>query len=332
MMRKIFIFIMMSMIVSNSFSQELLFRATFDEKLTDEVGPYEITPKDGLVPTYVDGKYGKAISLNGANNEYYDVKTNLTSGIDPKTNAMTYAAWIYSTITDAQRDSAVAAGTSGLAEQQIIHFLGTGNTRVVLHTVFNDVTSNIATWGATGASIQSTASNCIARNEWQHVAIVTDPTAKTVTFYVNGTQVGDVITVEGFKLVAPGNGIYRIGAHKLGDRSGFFGYLDEVCMFKGALSVDQIQQVMANNYTLTAVRPVLSDNVRILSNPVKDVITLEGVENVSQLALLSLDGRIVLTSSSKDFMDISSVSSGNYFVRATLNDGNHVYKKVIVIK
>ena len=62
MMRKIFIFIMMSMMVSNSFSQELLFRVTFDEKLTDEVGPYEITPKEGLVPTYVNRKYGKAIS------------------------------------------------------------------------------------------------------------------------------------------------------------------------------------------------------------------------------------------------------------------------------
>jgi len=332
MMRKIFIFIMISMIVSNSFSQELLFRATFDEKLTDEVGPYQITPKADLVPTYVDGKYGKAISLNGANIEYYDVNTTLTAGIDPKTNAMTYAAWIYSTITDAQRDSAVAAGTSGLAEQQIIHFLGTGNTRVVLHTVFNDVTSNIATWGATGASIQSTASNCIARNEWQHVAIVTDPTAKTVTFYVNGAQVGDVITVEEFKLVAPGNGIYRIGAHKLGDRSGFFGYLDEVCMFSGALSVEQIQKVMANNYDLAAVRPVLSDDVRILSNPVKDVITLEGVDNVKQLTLLTLDGRNVLKSNRTNTLELPGVSSGNYLLKVELTDGTLGFRKVSVIK
>jgi hypothetical protein len=332
-MRKFFIFIMMSMIVSNSFSQELLFRVTFDDKLTDEVGPYEITPKAGLVPTYVDGKYGKAISLNGANNEYYDVTTTLTSGIDPKTNAMTYAAWIYSTITDAQRDSAVAAGTSGLAEQQIIHFLGGGNTRVVLHAVFNDVTANIATWGATGASMKSTVADCINRNEWQHLAIVTDPTALTVTFYVNGVQVGDVLTVEGaFNLVAPGNGIYRIGAHKLGDRSGFFGYLDEVCMFSGALSVDQIQQVMANNYNLTAVRPVLSDEVRILTNPVKDIIILEGVENVKQLTLLTLDGRNVLKSNRTNTLELPGVASGNYLLKVELTDGTLGFRKVSVIK
>lgn len=334
------IFMMLCMF-SFSNAQELVFHFTFDDKLTDEsTHAFELTPRPedanypATVVTYEEGKYGKAIVLNG-NGDRYDFNWR-TQGdntvpilVDFANEPITACAWIYNTLLNEN----FKMNASGLAEQQIIHIR---NARVVLHIGFNDTTSTVGSW-LSGEKVNPTYDPAnpflIKRNEWQHVAVVTDPTTtpKTHTFYVDGVKVGETLEVKADGWSGPGFG-FRIGAHQAGDQSFFTGKLDDVALFKGVLTQEQIQKVMSGDFGISSVKHVYADQFTVFPNPAKDHIQLAGVENVSQLALFSLDGRMVLTSSSKDFMDLSSVASGNYFVRATLNDSNHVYKKVIVIK
>jgi hypothetical protein len=65
---------------------------------------------------------------------------------------------------------------------------------------------------------------------------------------------------------------------------------------------------------------------------VKDVITLEGVDNVKQLTLLTLDGRNVLKSNRTNTLELPGVSSGNYLLKVELTDGTLGFRKVSVIK
>ncbi|HQB27516.1 MAG TPA: T9SS type A sorting domain-containing protein [Paludibacter sp.] len=335
------IFMMLCMF-SFSNAQELVFHFTFDDKLTDEsTHAFELTPRpaeegvyEGTIPTYEEGKYGKAIVLNGTG-DWYDFNWR-TKGdntapvlVNFNTEPVTACAWIYNTLLDEN----FKFNDTGLAEQQIIHIR---DARVVLHIGFNDTTSTVGSW-LSGAKVNPTHDPnnpfLIKRNEWQHVAVVSDPTTtpRTHAFYVDGVKVGETLEVSATGWTGYGYG-FRIGAHRIDGQSLFTGKLDDVALFKGVLTQEQIQQVVNGNFGISSVKNVYADQFTVFPNPAKDHIQLAGVENVSQLALFSLDGRIVLTSSSKDFMDISSVASGNYFVRATLNDGNHVYKKVIVIK
>ena len=242
--------------------------------------------------------------------------------ITPSTQPMTVCAWIYNTV------ETLEISASGFDEEQVIHVKG---SRVLLHAIHNETESNIATW-VTGESVKSTTANCIVRNAWQHIAITSDPVTKILTYFVNGVQVGEPVVGKATGWSAVGTG-YRIGAHQIGDRSFFHGKLDEVCLFEGLLTAEQLTKVMNNDFVISSVRPVISDNeLRVFPNPAKDILNLEGVANVKQLTLMTLDGRSILKSESTNSIDLSGIASGNYLLKVENTNGAQGYKKVIVIK
>lgn len=326
-MKKIFILLSLGLIINSVFSQTLKFRFTFDDKLTDQTAnEYTLVPGAGNGTTigatttvYDTGKYGKAIVLNGTN-DYFDL--NVAALVTPSSQPTTVCAWIYNTLSNLELSA------TGYDEEQVVHIKG---QRVLLNAIFNDTESNIATW-ITGSSVRSTAASCIARNEWQHIAITSDPTTKTLTYFVNGVQVGDPVVVATPSWSPAGTG-YRIGAHQLGDRSFFHGKLDEVCLFEGALTAAQLTSVMNNNYDITTSSNVVpNEEIRVFPNPAKDVLNLEGVSNVKELVLLTLDGRIALKSERANTLDLAGLTSGNYLLKVENVDGTQGFRKVIVMK
>jgi hypothetical protein len=322
-MKKTITFILALFVVGSMNSQTLKFHFTFDEKLTDEsVNNYVLTPGATTVTNYTEGKYGNAILLNGVN-EYFDL--NATGVVNPATQSLTACAWVLNTQTPDQRQNPLSA--TGFDEEQILHIKG---SRAILQHIVNNNESNIASW-VSGGELKSTGTNCFTVNEWQHVAVVSDPVAKTHVFYVNGIQVGDPVTTTntGWSTTTGG---YRIGAHQLGDRSFWHGKIDEVCLFEGKLTVEQLNKVMNNNFiidTSTSASYTQSVDIQLFPNPVKDRLTVTGSDSVRLLTLMSLQGRILENSSSHS-IELSKIASGNYVLKIELFDGTSMFKKVVV--
>lgn len=301
------------------FTPELKFRFTFDDKLTDESpNAYELTPGQDAIALYDEGKYGSALSLNGTS-DYFDL--NVNNIVDPASQAVTACAWVYNT----QPGGSWQLTSNGYDEEQVLHQLG---GRVVLHHVINNTESNIGSWMG-GAQYKSTVNNCFSVGEWQHIAVVSNPVAMTNTFFRNGEQLGDPVNVT--TTFTSSTGGFRIGAHKnLG--SFWHGKLDEVSLFKGVLTAEQITQVMNNNYDISSAVPVVGEplKLRVYPNPTQGVLFIEG-NDIKQLDLMTLDSRIIYSTGQTSYVDLSALPCGNYLLRVQRNGGETEYRKIVLI-
>lgn len=328
-MKKISILFLMELVIGSGFSQTLKFRFTFDNTIADAVSAAELVPGvertiggvtyPATTAVYGEGKYGQAIVLSGTG-DLFDFNSGAL--VNPQTESLTACAWVYNTV------QTLEPLATGYDEEQVIHI---NKQRVILQASLTETESNVGSWVG-GAAAKSTVTTCFVRNEWQHIAVVTDPVAKTHTFFVNGVQMGDVVNIPATQTWSPGGTGYRIGAHQLGDRSFWHGKLDEVCLFQGALTAEQITKVMNNDYNVSSVNPTFAnDQIRVYPNPAKDNINVEGIENVTAMTLITLDGRKVLSTGKTASIAIPGIASGNYLLKIELNDGSFGYKKVMVL-
>ncbi|MDY0104066.1 MAG: LamG-like jellyroll fold domain-containing protein [Lentimicrobium sp.] len=320
-MKKTIIFLTISLIIGSTKAQTLKFRFTFDEKLTDETeNAYTLTPGAATTVKYVDGKYGKAVELNGTS-DYFDLLTG--NIINPALTSYSACAWVYN--TQPQSDWVFSGGFD---EEQIIHQLnGASDTRgrIVLHHIINETNSTIQT--VIGNNSQRADENVFTVGQWQHVAVVSDPVTKNHKFYVNGVLVGDRTITQSFENCTGG---FRIGAHKLGDRSFWHGLIDDVCMFEGALTQSEIISVM-NQSIFTSVVPVKSEmKISVSPNPVNGIATITNIENVAEISVMSLDGRTVLVKHFSNTIDLSGLNSGHYLLKVVGENRIQTYCKVIV--
>ncbi|MBQ7634000.1 MAG: discoidin domain-containing protein [Bacteroidaceae bacterium] len=88
---------------------------------------------------------------------------------------------------------------------------------------------------------RSTVSNVLKTTAWTHIAIAVD--GSTMTLYVNGTKRGSV-TSSGYSGL-PGLNELVFGSHQ-GTNSGLYGYVDDVRIWKGVRSPNQIRRAYAS--------------------------------------------------------------------------------------
>jgi hypothetical protein len=69
-------------------------------------------------------------------------------------------------------------------------------------------------------------------------------------------------------------------------------------------------------------------SLKIYPNPVYDLLTIELEEEITSVNIISLDGRILLNESTKNIIDVSSLSAGIYFVEVK-TDRNSYRKKIV---
>ena len=166
------------------------------------------------------GRFGAALSFDG--NDYVQGPTG--TGVNPGAE-LTVAAWIYSTSTSSDREY-VNKG-----------FQGNG---YVLGQLSNKIFAGI--WDATGTHF-SLNSGALPNNQWVHVAF-TWKTGGEFVVYVNGNETG-----------SRDAGIYPIGSNSnpiyIGKASWgnyFNGRIDEIHLFRRALSAGEIGLLHGGNY------------------------------------------------------------------------------------
>ena len=226
----------------------IVFHYAFDGNLTDASdNKYTLTPSGGGY-TFGEGKFGKALKLSG-NAQYLDF--NYPNLISTSTMQTTFCAWVYASNTSAPTAADGTQDGSYFRDEIILAQKDNGGTgRIYLYARAEQPTSGGSCQfyydNFFGGGHHQTTQGTMQPGQWQHVAIVCNPVDKNVTFFVNGVR--DCTLDATFEACTGG---FRIGGHKSG-KDYFEGMIDEAYLFKGALSVDEIRQVMNNTIDLSA--------------------------------------------------------------------------------
>ena len=224
----------------------LVARYTFDGNTSDSSGNANHATATGS-PTFVAGKYGSALNLNGTN-QYAMVPAGIMASV---TN-FTIAAWVY--------------WNGGGAWQRIFDFGNDTTQYMFLSPSSGSGTLRFAitTNGAGGEQILQTSP--LPVGQWQHVAVTHN--GNTARLYTNG-----VFAVSGTVTIAPASfnpALSNLGASQYADPL-FNGRLDELFIYNYALSDTEITRLM-NNQPPPPVKPTtlsasLIGNILSLSWP-----------------------------------------------------------------
>ena len=124
------------------------------------------------------GKFGSALSFNGANNNYVDLgnPTSLNG-----TGSMTWAAWVEATATP-KNDGNIVAKQNSSSGWQLKSTPDTGPQTFAI-----SVSGNSGFAQRNSVTIRSL-------NTWYHVAGVYNSAARTLDIYVNGVLDNGVLT------------------------------------------------------------------------------------------------------------------------------------------
>ena len=223
--------------VNGDISQPLAYWP-FDGNAEDVVGGHHMTLVGGK---FEKGKYDQALSLNGsAEHAVNSEKPNFMSGLE----ALTVAMWIKANNLTVDRAFMSGEGPEG-GEKLGIQVLDLrydadrgGQPNAMKHKIYTTVSGNDP-WFATNGDVQST--------DWQHIAVTWEGGGGDIKMYIDG--------VEYDALEKAGNwqgALREFDALKIGigeKQQGWDGLIDDVVIYNNVLSKEEIQTVMAGNFT-----------------------------------------------------------------------------------
>jgi hypothetical protein len=175
-------------------------------------------------PKWTEGKFGKAISLDGAD-DY--LSAGDSDSLDVVGEAMTLLGWINADAFPASWNHLIRK----TPENPRIYILGVHNTALPFTFLKTDAQQVADVQGSTS----------LPTGEWVHLAMTYN--GAEVTIYVNG-EVDAISPASG--TIEASDGELRIGR---GDPAGYFtGTIDEVAIFRVALSPDEIKAIMDEGF------------------------------------------------------------------------------------
>jgi hypothetical protein len=190
----------------------------FDDGKGDIATDSSGSQNDGTLtngPKWVDGKFGKALELNGTNN-------NVTSPTNSFAEKGTISLW-FNTKNGPGNQYLIAAGYP-------------------LYFAINNTGANqLGAWTSPGIPI--TASQAWKSNTWYHVAYVYDSSISYAALYINGSKEAENAS-QTFN-ISIGAKAY-IGSFNDGVQCFFNGLIDEVGFFNVALTDDDIKNLTEN--------------------------------------------------------------------------------------
>jgi len=172
-------------------------------------------------PRFVNGKFGKALALNGVD-DWVEVSDDPTLSVDDNVTVM---AWIY---------PHRFGGPNGAAWQAIV--TKGNNPRSYSFYTVNDAALHLSVGAAKG----SNSAKQLSVDRWQHVVAQVDDGVHR--YWLNGRSVGAAVVPEQL----PGRrdtAAVRIGASHEASRN-FWGRIDEVRIWNRALSEAEINEQM----------------------------------------------------------------------------------------
>ena len=231
---------------------ELIFHYPFDGNLEDgSPSKYVLTPSANGV-SYATGRLGQALRLSG-DAQYLDLNT---AGIfDTRVTQTTFCAWVFDENTTApDANNQTENGMYFRDEVILAQKDNAGTGRIYL---YGRAEAPVAGGEPTfmfnnflGGSQHRATAGSLRPGTWQHVAIVCDPVAQSITYYINGVR-DCTVSAGAFETCTGG---FRIGGHKAG-KDYFKGYIDDAWFFKGVLSADEIRQIYNNTFDPTPYYP-----------------------------------------------------------------------------
>ncbi|HUI26186.1 MAG TPA: LamG-like jellyroll fold domain-containing protein [Candidatus Kryptonia bacterium] len=215
------------------------------------------------------GKIGRAGVFDGVNDQ---VRIPNSTSLNAAESGLTLEAWVMPSATDSYRV---------LIHKELQYSLAISNGAL---TYADSITWSYATIGAYGS---------IAAGVWSHVAVTFD--GSTLRFYVNGTEVGNVAHSGALSPTANQVclGAYNCTAFR------FSGSLDEVAVYRRALSADEIQMQAGPSMAL-----------QVLSNSVPNATSIVSAGD-GRLFITLQSGQIVIWDGTQilptAFLDIHSL-------------------------
>ena len=202
----------------------LVARYSFEGNASDSSGNANNATTTGS-PTYVAGKHGSALNLNGSG-QY----AMAPAGILASVTNFTIAAWVN--------------WAGGSAWQRIFDF-GNGTTQYLFLTPSSGsgtLRFAISTNGNAPGAEQILETSPLPVGQWQHVAIIRN--GNTAQLYTNG-----VLAVSGPVTIAPASfnpALNNLGESQYPGDPSFNGQLDDVFIYNYALSSTEIARLMNN--------------------------------------------------------------------------------------
>jgi hypothetical protein len=187
-----------------------------------------LTTNGGSLPTWTNGKLGKALSIASVDQSYVNVSSNNTLTIS---GSHTISAWVRPTAIPSSGEFSTIAGKYGTLNN-VNYALFLDNAALsagdgIGFIFYND--------GTCWAKFSSTPQ--IGR--WYHLVGVFDTNATTMTLYVNGVQQAQSGTCS----LPTGTGEFWIGRDR-GTSLGYWdGTIDEVRVYNRALSASEVAKL-----------------------------------------------------------------------------------------
>ncbi|MGA2854168.1 MAG: RICIN domain-containing protein [Verrucomicrobiota bacterium] len=225
----------------------LLARYSFDGNTSDSSGNANHATATGS-PTFVAGKHGSALNLNGT-----DQYAMIPAGILASVTNFTIAAWVY--------------WNGGDAWQRILDFGNDTTQYLFLTPGSGSGTLRFAITTNGGGAEQILETFPLPVGQWRHVAVTRS--GNTARLYTNG-----VLAVSGTVTIAPASFnpvLNNLGASQYAADPLFSGRLDDLYIYNYALSDTEVARLAANQppppTTPTVVSAAVSGKTLILSWP-----------------------------------------------------------------
>ena len=238
-------------------------------------------------PSFVTGKIGNAIELNGSNQTAHITDASLQI-----TGDMSLFTWVYLD-TLADNESLFRCGATGESEANNILYLirlsGTGGNADYYHEYGRGINQNVV------------VSGLVTAGQWCHIGLVRDTTAKTVKFYRDGALIQTYAYTN--NPTGGSSSLLYIGSNN-GASAYIDGKLDEFAIWSRALSPSEVVEVhhygattgllaqtataaftpdIAGTYT---VQLTVADGVSVTADA---VIGTSGPENIDSIFGISKD-------------------------------------------
>jgi arylsulfatase A-like enzyme len=182
-----------------------------------------------------------------------------------------------------------------------------------------------------GGSIVKGTDATINDGEWHHISLVADTYSQTATFYIDGTAMDEEFYSSGGYCYT-NDGAWRLFGNKTQTTSKTEMYIDELFIFDGVLTANQVAKLATNDYTdwsdvigtgttdddgTTSVATINNvSQISVYPNITTGTVTVSGAALNAKYTVYSMTGVIAMQGILSDnTIDLSNLNNGVCFVK-----------------
>lgn len=305
--------------------KELVFYFPFDGSLEEKENGRALTPVNGAGQTFVDGKFGQALKLNGQSQCLDFLHPNL---VNTQNTQYSVAAWVYDdeTVEPGPGTASIQDGQYFRDQVILAQRDNNGTGRIILYTRLErpEAGGDVQHYYLNFLGNNRNYSNAGAfeRGKWQHVVVVCNPADQTITYYVDGKR-DCTVTAPRFEQCVGG---FRIGGHKA-DKDYWNGKIDEMYFYRGLLSASDVQSLYEGK-AVTRITDVDGNNAGIVYDAISNSICTANGSAAQSIAVYSTAGVRVKAAENVPSLSLNALASGIYIVKAIDADGTTATTKL----